>query len=416
MKKTHRILSLVFAMVILATSVCSASANGIPSVIDDYFTCLDEQNWSALGALLADEDQAEFEAFIANSDNRDGHIGYFNFESVSIVACQSVAADEINTSNVDAEKLSKYTNVECWDCIVDVEAYADSDYLKTGYNHYIIYTASDTNGDSRILQIVRDKAYSYSEDSVSLCGDIDDPVSSTYGSEWENPATIKVKYDDVILTLDFKEYCYVVLMNEFGTDSFNEEARKASAMCVKQYAWNRTLVQKYPNLGYDLNSDTDDQVYNPNKTPTTRVIAAMDAIWDYMMLTEDHRLFCSYYRSSSSKDLEDLKGAGFLFHNEANELGNNGYVWQQILNFFYDDSEPYGKALGNVSIIHFNHAVVGIVRRVPGNVHSHNVICDTCGSTHAQAHTWTASGSSYVCTKCNYVTDLAPSAPLKCEE
>lgn len=405
MKRTKRIVSLVIAMLMLATSVCTASASGIPAVIGDYFECLDQQNWTALGSLLAEEDHAEFEAFIANADNQNNHIGYFNFESVGIVSCQEVAEDEMDTSYLSEDKLNNYSDLECWDCIVYVDAHEDTDYLVSGYNHYIIFVGEDAEGNSRIVQVLRDKIYIHTEESVSTRG-IDTPVTITYGNEWANPQTIKVLYNGSVLTLNFKEYCYVVLMNEFGTNSFNEEARKASGMCVKQYAWNRILVQKYPNLGYDVVATNGDQVYNPNNTPTTKVIAAIDAIWDYMMLTSDNKLFCSFYCTSSSTNPDAVMSGGALSHTEANYLGNIGYDWQEILHYYYDNATREGINYGIIKIIPFDHSLIGMTRQSSGSVHHHYVKCTTCGSYHKESHTWRYSNGLYTCMICKFQTSI----------
>lgn len=379
-------------------------------VVHEYFLCLDEHRFSDLSGLLAYEDREEYEEFIANSANSDGHIGYFNFKNVEIITCSLLSSDEVDMSLIDREKLDNYSDWQCWECIVDVDAYRETKYLSTGYNCYWVYTALDSNATPLVVACVRFRDYGYSDEMISTMS-YDAPVAAPDFGIWEMPSVITVRnYGDV----DFRTYCEVVTVNEFGTDSYNEEARKAVAMCVKQYGWNRTLVQKYSSEEYDVKENASDQVYNPSKAVTSKVTAAVDTIWDYVMLTCDQELFCSFYVNSSAISEYAVYHGGMLSQTEANEQGNDGKTWIEILHYFYDYG-TYNSEMtqGIISVISLSHSPTGDKVYVSGDLNYHYTDCTICGCIHGAArHVWKTVSAKYTCTTCGMTSSFIPGTIL----
>lgn len=436
MKK--RIKGFLLALIIMFTMLPIGVVNGTSTntalqTIYQYFDHLKNQDYQAIQCLLAYEDRPEYAAFIASEDNANGHIGYFNYTDLEVISCTLLDGEESYDSHISENKRDNYTNWLCWDCIVDVTPYQESRYLADGYNRFIIYTAEDSEGNTLIVEKMRLSNYtqSASEDTVSTLGlPWDEPISASYVGEWELPKEIIVALGDKLLgangyyfyykgttTVEFKQYCYVVTANEFGTSSDSQEARKAAAMCVKQYAWNRIIVQKYEGYGYDIRCTTDDQVYDTSKTVTINVQASVIDTWDYMMLTNDLRMFCSFFADTSASNANAVYHGGALSHQEANSLGKNGYTWQEILHYFYDYGTFNGVAMnGPISIILIDHTPTGTRTAILGNLYNHSVTCTTCGCTHTETHTWIYSSSTYRCKQCGITTTTPPSIITSIEE
>lgn len=197
-------------------------------------------------------------------------------------------------------------------------------------------------------------------------------------------------------------------MNEFGTSSYNENARKAVALSVKNVGWNRTLVQKYSGYGYDIKPTTADQVYDPSKTPTSNVITAVEAIWNYVLLSSDYKLFCAFFVSSSSTNSYARYHGGILSQTEANSLGNNGYSWQNILHYFYDYGEYNDEMTsGVIRVVDLTHASSG--SSYSSNINYHWIVCNVCGCIHSRSsHSWVLSGAKYRCTVCGQTATNIP--------
>ena len=424
MMKFSKFLSFAIAFFLTLSLFTSAYADindAARSAVYSYFDSLSNNQWTSVAQLIAEEDQNEFCSFIANADNAANHIGYYNYFSADLISCDLVTDPSYDLSYVDLEKRSTYSNWACWDCIVNVITYRDTAYLTSGNNRFIVYTACDSNGNYRVCEVLRIRDYVAPNDSITTFS-YDAPVAAGSREEWEMPETIRVRRVaqetatgtvPIIDEVEFKEYCYIVTANEFGTSTFNEEARKAVALCVKQYGWNRTLVQKYSAYEYDVKDNTYDQVYNPSTIPTEKVIAAVDAIWDYVMLSCDLKLFCSFYVASNSINSFAVYHGGMLSQYEANSLGKQGYTWDSILHYFYDYGE-YNQEMteGVISIVNLNHAPTGSFISYPGDYSYHRCVCTVCGCTHRVPHTWVYVVDTNVCTDCGMTSLYDPIAPF----
>lgn len=403
----------MLAIVMLLDASMIATATTIDeemTLINTYVECLDTGNVDNIRELLCEEEKEEFNSFISNEENSENKIGYYNYKSaelISVTECTQIL------SSLDY-KITDYSNIEnlsAWECIINVETYEDTKFLHHGNNKFIIVLGNRYDGIPVIISIVRDKIWSETnccEENDSLGVDLlsyDAPVSAPSLGVWTTPSTITVQSYGVV---DFKQYCRVVTMNEFGTDSYNENARKAVALAVKNVGWNRTLVQKYSGYGYDIKPTTADQVYNPSKTPTTKVINAVNAIWNYVMLSSDYKLFCAFFVSSSSTNSYAKFHGGILSQTEANSLGANGYTWQNILHYFYDYG-AYNSEMtsGVIKIVDLTHTPIG--KTYSSNATTHWQTCTTCGCIHSKdTHTWVLRGTTYRCTVCGRTSTNAP--------
>lgn len=433
MKRMQITLSLILVLALVITPIGSVHAlenTNSFNLVEKYFQYLVDDRFDDLEELLSYEDREVFRAFITNPDNQEGHIGYFNYAQAEIVTYSMVSSDEIDMSVVDHDQRNRYTNWSCWDCVVDVTTYQETKYLTNGYNRFKIYTAQDENGKELIIECCRFSDYTYDEYGVTPLS-IDLPVSAPASGTWTLPASITVQMAEKVPTADsteenpkyvdeyigspveveFKQYCYNVTYNEVGYETFNEDARKAVAICVKQYGWNRTLVQKYANLGFDVLSTTSDQVYDTAKTPNSQCIAAVDATWNYMMLSCDLKLFCSFHVHSVNTSSYASYHGGILSQMGAADLGESGYDFIEILHYYYDYG-TYNDEMtqGEISVFSLTHTAQGLAVKILGNQNYHTISCTVCGCTHGSvSHTWKYANSKYTCTACGYSTTTPPS-------
>lgn len=416
-----------FAMLINIGIISSANGNMenaecLPEIIQNYVECLDSENIEKIPEFFEQNESASIIGFLENEDNRLGHIGFYNYQNAEIVFYSNVDV----SSYMDAELEKKCKNmesVECWECILDIDVYRETKYLSEGYNKFIIIVGYDEE-ESCILGMFRDAVYNFmlpntGDGEVELLS-YDTPVSAPSFGVWEEPDTINVNIyaegEDTndnsqgkSTPVDFKTYCYKVTTQEFGNDSYNQEARKAVAMAVKNLGWNRTLVQKYPNYEYDVKATPHDQHYVPTITITENVRSAVNEIWDYVMLSCDYKLFPGFHTQSVAINSYARDNGGILSQLGANEKGLDGSSWEEILHDYYDYGEyNFYMTSGVIRIVNLSHVQTG--SSYQSSTLKHWLQCTTCGCVHSKdVHTWVSYPTYYQCTVCGRKSTSAPS-------
>ena len=428
-KRFTKVCSIVagFAMSINIGIISSANGNMenvecFPEVIQQYVECLDSENINKIPEFFEANESASIIGFLENEDNRLGHVGFYNYKNAEIVSYSNV--DVSSYMDVELENVCKnMASVECWECVLDIDVYRETKYLSDGYNKFIFVVGYDEE-DIYILGLFRDAVYDFmltntEEGEIELLS-YDAPVSAPSFGIWEEPDTIKVNiYADGEDTtdnsqgtrtdVDFKTYCYKVTTQEFGKDSYNQEARKAVAMAVKNLGWNRTLVQKYANYEFDITATTRDQHYVPTITVTEKVSSAVNGIWNYVMLSCDYKLFPAFHTQSSAINSYARDNGGILSQLAANEKGLNGSSWEEILHDFYDYGEYNSEMTsGIIRIVNLSHVQTGSSYQ-SSNL-KHWLQCTTCGCVHSKdVHTWVSYPTYYQCTVCGRKSTSAPS-------
>lgn len=393
MKNKKRFIAIILSVLMLFDVSMIATATMVDEemiLINTYVEYLDSENIEGIENLLCEEEREDFVHFISNEENKQNHIGYFNYKSAELISIME-CTEMISSLDYELSDYSNITSMRAWECIINVETYRDTKYLIDGNNKFIIVLGYKIDGTPTIVGFVRDRVWSetngceeYNSSDVELYS-YDAPISAPSLGVWTTPSTIVVKNYGAI---NFKTYCKVVTVNEWGNDSYNSEAIKAVALAVKNYGWNRTLVQKYPNEEYDVNYTTADQAYDPNKTVTTKVSNAVDAIWNYVMLSCDYKLFCGFHVHSSAYNSYARNHGGVLSQEGSESLADSGYTWQEILHYFYD----YGTfnsemTAGVIKIVNLTHTLSGST--YSSNINYHWIVCTTCGCAHSRnSHSW----------------------------
>lgn len=391
-------------------------------LIATYVECIDQENWEELSKLFCEESKEELQSFLNNTENAVAKIGYFNFASAEIVSLE-LCAENYESADFEINDYEGIMTLSAWECVLDVKTHQDTKYLTSGKN-YFTFIVGWQNGVPVIVGKLRDKIrteeINQAEEStteqelnwgVSVLS-YDAPVSYSGIGTWKNPETIIVEGYG---TIPFKTYCFRVTANEVGSDSYNQTARTAVALAIKNYAWHRIVGQKYSDYEYDIRpTSTDDQTYNETTTITPYVRMAVNTIWDYVMLSCDYNLFCGFYRKNSDSCSYAVQHGGMLSQLEAEDLAKANYSWQDILHYYYDYG-TYNKEMtpGTIRIISLSHETTGTYSN---NVNYHWRVCTTCGCIHEKiAHTWiSVTGGGYICSVCK-CTKAVSALSLKTE-
>ncbi len=104
-------------------------------------------------------------------------------------------------------------------------------------------------------------------------------------------------------TVDFETYVENVLPNEWYA-SWDQDALRAGALAVKEYAWYWTNHAKYPGMGYDVKDSTADQVYVPGSAAASTNQAVTDT-WSLAML-QNGSIFQPQYDSGTQGSPDPL--------------------------------------------------------------------------------------------------------------
>lgn len=387
------------------------------AIIERYVGFLDSGEIGEISDLLCDEARPSLLEFVSVESNEIRHKGYFNYQSAEFVLAQQVEMDW-QSFGFYSEDYMSVSDVEVWECIINVKTYEETEYLVDGYNRYYFVIGWCEETQPVIVGVVRDKVWSEENceeyvpaPGISLLGGYDQKCFS-YQEEvgvWKNPTEITVRLSASdgggYKTLSFKEYCYIVTMYEYGSNSLNQEARKASALAIKNVAWQRIRLQKYANEECDITCN--EQKFGLTKTPTSNVKSAVDAIWNYIMLSSDYKLFFAYFQTkltSSGIGSYAKYHGGCLSHLEADALADDGYTWEEILHYFYDYGEINTKMTsGVIRIVNLNHVEKGSTY-VIGDT-QHWKVCTVCGCIHYKAsHRWAYFYNDYYrCVDCAHV-------------
>lgn len=128
-------------------------------------------------------------------------------------------------------------------------------------------------------------------------------------------------------------------------------------MAIKNYGIARIKRQKYVGLGYNVEDNTYDQVYNPSKVRVTKYDDAVDFIWNYYLVDSDSKIFPGFHVANVNVSSYAAKHKGILPQEKAQSLAtDNGYTWRTILKYFYtrESGVSYYNSevsVGSVSIV-----------------------------------------------------------------
>ena len=158
-------------------------------------------------------------------------------------------------------------------------------------------------------------------------------------SETRPPPYIKVLLNDGrTVWVEFPKYLARVVSSEWG--STPTELRKAGALASMQYAWryvSRWSGRNRNGRCYHIRSDSSDQIYRHDKTPTLSAHdAARWALNHTLRNARTNTLVYTPYRAGVRKNCASDAGRK-LFARSATRCAWNGWGAERILEVYYSD-------------------------------------------------------------------------------
>lgn len=392
MKKIISILA--FGILIFNISICTKAAevndNSGIDVLYAMVEAVSEKNWDKFTQLMISDEQVFYEYYFASNDNQNGIKQVNDIEILDIIPIEKeVAQEEMLVGEYPI--LATNVNIECYivslDCKVDVE----NEFFFYGVNYFLVVLAEE-NGVMKITQfnrpsmqllenslisVLSDDEEEYErkmeginvirqaenglrvnaeneildegfnliyvdtlqDDGISLLatGTSDFPNLSSY-TLYSYPENIYVKMNKTgsgeIKSVEMETYIKCTLPNEWY-GSWDIDALKAGAYCVKMAGWYRTLKPVNALEGYHVTQYTQNYVENSNYSTTD---AAVNAIRCSGMADSNCKLFYPEYAKGVEGNA-GTKASGKLRQYGSQYLATEkGYSYRQILNYYYSGS------------------------------------------------------------------------------
>jgi hypothetical protein len=138
-------------------------------------------------------------------------------------------------------------------------------------------------------------------------------------------------------TVDFKTYVGVVLASEFSS-GWATASLQSGAIAIKEYAWYYIMNSRGGSVGgscYDVQDNTNDQIYWPEgRLPTSGEVAVVESTW-YESITKSGTLFLTGYRSGDSVACGADADGWHMFQASARNCAAAGMTAEQILQIYY---------------------------------------------------------------------------------
>lgn len=163
---------------------------------------------------------------------------------------------------------------------------------------------------------------------------------------WENyhHENLHGPQDDEVHIVDFNFYVRHVLPMEWAEEpwDWHPQALRAGAMAVKMFGWYQTLHWQgsaHNGACWDVNSSTDDQVFDPYfSTPQTD--AAVDETWNFYMVVGEDDVLETFYKAGFMTDACGEWYGGPAPGDDMSQWGSqacalDGLAWPYILATYY---------------------------------------------------------------------------------
>lgn len=145
-----------------------------------------------------------------------------------------------------------------------------------------------------------------------------------------------------VVEVELAQYVADVLAQEFGdfteddiSRQFSSEALKAGAVAILMYGWY--YARQPARQDYDLDNSRNAQVYMPGKA-SQKHVDAVKAVWGTIMVRpRSGAIFPPqhgmghYNGAGRNTDWMSQRGAAYL--------ADHGYTWEDILRYYYPDSQ-----------------------------------------------------------------------------
>lgn len=339
-------------------------------VAEEFVEMINKGEQSKISSLYQTEKSKEMDAFFADEENLNNHIGVYNIISSDLLEFTEVDySDVLNMLYEDYEECIEKPDV--YVIGMDLKVIEDAKYFYKGMNYFLISFVREDDAP-KIYEMVSisepqeliNKGYCFS-DNYSVAIRVMDARKSGkfingYGRTFDsingnrsfldavkNKRTVptdstKVRYrnsNKKTVSINFHDYCLGVLAGELRATKFDGAVRKAQAIAIKTFTWHYIIVPQNPTAGYDLTYAS--QSYVPGKiSENKKVTEDYNAVKDVWMESNGGAIFAAYYKKGEYADQSSLKNGGDFKQEGARWLKDNkiATTYKALLKYYYDNS------------------------------------------------------------------------------
>lgn len=411
---------IVSAVLIVATLLCSAALplqasvvkpqmsglaeeeavselKGDPSqeaAVRAYWDAVDRNDWEAWVECYAPSVRQNHQALISDPQNHADGRGILAIKHAQIISMERV--DDGFAPKFYKELADFYEKKDFACYLVEINTTVDhaNDFFSTGKSRHICIVVKQD--DSWYMGAIYAYTKEYEDAMLRKNWGFADFITQ--------PSTIIVKPENAApRTVSFTEAVVNITCNEIGAMGYEKAAVYANVMAVKMICWWAIAAHFHEDDGYNIGPPTVTYMLPiaTNESQTQVIRNAVLALKPYYMVSSSGKLFSTNYRASDSYE----PGSGIFSQNGSNRLAKNGYTWQEILHYYYDNA-------------HYNYPNVGIVKidheckHAKSSTYSSNTTqhwreCTICHKKLNTAnHSWVVYGGYHRCSVCGRIKYL----------
>lgn len=322
-----------FIVLTFAQSMFSHAQSEAESVISKFWAELGRtSHWSE---FMASSVKDEYIEFANDSNNKNEFVGMLTVKEAKLLHVYSITEKEAPFY----PELSQYKRKAYYRVVVAIDTHKENDYFKNGINEYCMSIVEDYSG--------------YKVGSLSLYNrQWLDKARYGFANSGEEPSTINVKDQKgkVHYNVSLREFVFNVVCNEIGNENFVEDAVKSNIIAIKMCGWWFKRIGYYAGLGYDATFGMLTFLnYNRATVENQRYMnSCIDDVFDYAAYASNGKIFYMNYEAGRYNSYG--KNDGVLKQYGSSYLADQGYSWQDILHYYYDNSSTNNPNTGIITI------------------------------------------------------------------
>ena len=384
----------------LAEEEAVSELKGDPSqeaAVRAYWDAVDRNDWEAWVECYAPSVRQNHQALISDPQNHADGRGILAIKHAQIISMERVDDGFAPTFYKELADFYEKKDFACY--LVEINTTVDhaNDFFSTGKSRHICIVVKQD--DSWYMGAIYAYTNEYEDAMRGIKWGFIDFVTQ--------PSTITmlpVGEGAKSRTVSFTEAVVNVTCNEIGAMGYKKDAVYANVMAVKMLCWWARAGHYHEDDGYDI-GDPEATYMLPLATNDSETQVIRNAVSDlkaYYMVTSKGKLFYADYHASESYG----KGSGTLSQNGSNRLAKNGYSWQEILHYYYDNSKANSES--SVGIIKIGHECkYAKSSTYSSNTTQHWFACTICGTKfNAANHSWVVYSVYHRCSVCGRIKYL----------
>jgi hypothetical protein len=319
-------------------------------------------DWEQWMSYYTPSAQEMYESFIGDESNRDNNVGILTVNSASVVSIERINNIYAPKFFELAEFYESENDYETYLVGMDMSVNQETEYFYNGVNYKIIVLVNNEgtweiggHSGTPAEVLVESNGVGINE-AIEKFSERVHGTAATRGVGYglldpgTTPTSIKVYYNGTVYNPTFSTFVKNATSNEIGNMGYDAEAVKANVLAVKMCGWWCKVGQYRDSYGADIMYG--DVAYVPNTTIASSVTSAYNSVGSVRCVSSSgsgSKLFYTAYFAGDYDD--DGEGSGELRQNGSDYLATEwGYDYDDILHFYYDDSDYNNPNVGTVRI------------------------------------------------------------------